>query len=63
MCARWTTATAAGMKALKRLMEKTDRVQIKGPGTDLAFQSKGEFSRHLRRRPATFPTAKFSLHR
>ena len=26
-----------GMKALKRLMEKTDRVQIKGPGTDLRF--------------------------
>jgi aminopeptidase len=26
-----------GMKALKRLMEKTDRVQIEGPGTDLSF--------------------------
>jgi aminopeptidase len=26
-----------GMKALKDLMEKTDRVQIKGPGTDLRF--------------------------
>ncbi len=26
-----------GMKALKALMDKTDRVQIKGPGTDLRF--------------------------
>src|ERR1700751_3931849 len=30
-----------GMKALKRLMEKTDRVQIKGPVTDLRFSIKG----------------------
>src|SRR5438132_3298855 len=30
-----------GMKALKGLMEKTDRVQIKGPGTDLRFSIKG----------------------
>jgi aminopeptidase len=30
-----------GMKALQRLMEKTDRVQIKGPGTDLHFSIKG----------------------
>jgi len=30
-----------GMKALKRLMEKTDRVEIKGPGTDLRFSIKG----------------------
>ena len=30
-----------GMKALKQLMEKTDRVQIKGPGTDLRFSIKG----------------------
>lgn len=30
-----------GMNALKRLMEKTDRVQIKGPGTDLRFSMKG----------------------
>lgn len=29
-----------GMKALKSLMEKTDRVQIKGPGTDLNFSIK-----------------------
>jgi len=30
-----------GMKALKTLMEKTDKVQIKGPGTDLGFSIKG----------------------
>src|SRR6266496_2192143 len=30
-----------GMRALKRLMEKTDRVEIKGPGTDLRFSIKG----------------------
>src|SRR6516165_9131135 len=30
-----------GMRALKRLMEKTDRVQIKGPGTNLRFSIKG----------------------
>ena len=30
-----------GMKALKALMEKTDKVQIKGPGTDLQFSIKG----------------------
>ena len=30
-----------GMKVLKRLMEKTDRVQIKGPGTNLRFSIKG----------------------
>jgi aminopeptidase len=30
-----------GMKALKKLMEKTDRVRIKGPGTDLRFSIKG----------------------
>jgi aminopeptidase len=29
------------MKALKGLMEKTDRVEIKGPGTDLSFSIKG----------------------
>jgi aminopeptidase len=29
------------MKALKALMEQTDRVQIKGPGTDLNFSIKG----------------------
>jgi len=30
-----------GMKALKTLMDKTDRVHIKGPGTDLRFSIKG----------------------
>ena len=30
-----------GMRALKTLMEKTDKVQIKGPGTDLRFSIKG----------------------
>jgi aminopeptidase len=30
-----------GMKTLKRLMEATDCVQIKGPATDLAFSVKG----------------------
>jgi aminopeptidase len=30
-----------GMKALKALMERTDRVKIKGPGTDLRFSIKG----------------------
>jgi aminopeptidase len=30
-----------GMKALQALMERTDRVQIKGPGTDLSFSIKG----------------------
>ena len=32
---------APGMKALKALMERTDRVEIKGPGTDLRFSIKG----------------------
>ncbi len=32
---------APGMKALKALMDRTDRVQIKGPGTDLRFSIKG----------------------
>jgi aminopeptidase len=30
-----------GMKALKTLMERTDRVHLKGPGTDLKFSIKG----------------------
>ena len=30
-----------GMKALKALMDKADRVEIKGPGTDLRFSIKG----------------------
>src|SRR6186713_2695314 len=32
---------APGMKTLKALMDKTDRVEIKGPGTDLRFSIKG----------------------
>jgi aminopeptidase len=32
---------APGMKALKALMDKTDRVHITGPGTDLRFSIKG----------------------
>jgi len=31
----------SGMMTLKRLMEKIDRVEIKGPGTDLRFSIKG----------------------
>ena len=34
-----------GMSALKSLMDATDRVQIKGPGTDLRFSIKGIGSR------------------
>jgi aminopeptidase len=30
-----------GMKTLQRLMERTDRVHVKGPGTDLRFSIKG----------------------
>ena len=30
-----------GMKALKELMERTDKVEIRGPGTDLRFSIKG----------------------
>jgi aminopeptidase len=30
-----------GMRALKKLMDRTDRVEIKGPGTDLRFSIKG----------------------
>jgi aminopeptidase len=30
-----------GMKALKNLLERTDRVEIKGPGTDLRFSIRG----------------------
>jgi aminopeptidase len=30
-----------GMKSLKALLERTDRVEIKGPGTDLRFSIKG----------------------
>ena len=31
----------SGMKALKSLMDRTDHVEIKGPGTDLSFSIKG----------------------
>ncbi len=31
----------SGMAALKKLMDSTDRVQIKGPGTDLRFSIRG----------------------
>lgn len=34
-----------GMRALKRLMDETDQVHIKGPGTDLRFSIKGIGSR------------------
>jgi len=34
-----------GMKVLKTLMDRTDRVHIKGPGTDLKFSIKGIGSR------------------
>ncbi|MDD5262483.1 MAG: aminopeptidase [Methylacidiphilales bacterium] len=32
---------APGMKSLKKLMDRTDKVHIKGPGTDLGFSIKG----------------------
>lgn len=32
---------APGMKVMKELMDRTDRVEIKGPGTDLRFSIKG----------------------
>jgi aminopeptidase len=32
---------APGMKALKELMDRTDRVDIRGPGTELTFSIKG----------------------
>lgn len=34
-------AMIPGMKALKSLMDRTDKVHIKGPGTDLRFSIKG----------------------
>jgi aminopeptidase len=34
-------ALVPAMKALKKLMDKTDRVEITGPGTDLRFSIKG----------------------
>src|SRR5438067_8110299 len=41
VCALDYRKLQAGMKALKKLMDKTDRVEIKGPGTDLRFSIKG----------------------
>jgi len=42
MFALWTTAKMArAMVPLERRMRRTDRVQIKGPGTDLSFSIKG----------------------
>lgn len=39
---------AKAMKPLERLMAKTDRVEIKGPGTDLSFSIKGIGARMCR---------------
>ena len=41
VCTLDYAAMMPGMKALKALMDKTDRVEIKGPGTDLRFSIKG----------------------
>lgn len=41
VCAFDCARMLPGMKALKALMEKTDLVEIKGPGTDLRFSIKG----------------------
>ena len=41
VCTLDYAAMIPGMKALKALMDKTDRVEIKGPGTDLRFSIKG----------------------
>jgi len=41
VCTQDYKRMAAGMKALAGLMRKTDRVHIKGPGTDLRFSIKG----------------------
>ena len=37
-----------GMNALKKLMERTDRVEISGPRNGLAFQHQENSGRHLR---------------
>ncbi len=50
------------MQPLKKLMERTDRVRLKGPGeTDLTFSIKG-IPGHLLRRPGEHPRRR-SLHR
>jgi aminopeptidase len=41
VCTLEYSRMAPGMKALADLMKKTDRVHIKGPGTDLTFSIKG----------------------
>jgi len=41
VCTLDYAAMIPGMKALKALMDKTDRVEITGPGTDLRFSIKG----------------------
>lgn len=41
VCAFDYSRLQPGMKALKALMDRTDRVRIKGPGTDLRFSIKG----------------------
>ena len=48
---------AKAMIPLEKLMKKTDRVHIKGPGTDLTFSIKGMAPKNARAR-GTFPTAK-----
>jgi aminopeptidase len=41
VCALDYSRMIPGMDALKKLIERTDRVRIKGPGTDLRFSIKG----------------------
>ena len=41
VCTLDYAAMIPGMKALKALMDRTDRVEITGPGTDLSFSIKG----------------------
>ena len=41
VCTLDYAAMIPGMKALKSLMDRTDKVAIKGPGTDLRFSIKG----------------------
>ena len=59
---------APGMRALAGLMERTDRVHIKGPGTDLRFSIKGigaeacgGRAQHPGRRGVLVPGARFSV--
>jgi aminopeptidase len=41
VCTLYYGAMIPGMKALKALMDRTDKVHLKGPGTDLRFSIKG----------------------